>query len=338
MYMDYKNKYLKYKSKYLNLKGGGLLEDILKKHGITDLNTEIPGDLVNELNQFFKLTTWKNLLNTQDSSNMNNIIDTYFEKSKIPHVIIPTLPEVIIPTVILPNLEDPLSDIRNIYITGQLTERKYKINMTHILFQHNNLSNDKYNVYGLYYHDATIPDLIQFNMIKDILIEKVRTSMEEDKTKELSKKEIEINKKKYEKLLNDVNSTEFVKTSRYFRVGDLILYKFNNRKNFMYISHFNTWNLESGTGLKMLCTSLLFFYNKFPELEIHLTSGSVDVSEKFYKKIGFETSEDVSDYFLKNILQLIHNKCKYCSDDVKLILQNNDEFLFSSEEMIELII
>ena len=318
------------------------------KHGITDLNTKIPSDLVNELNQFFKLITWKNLLNTQDSSNMNNIIDTYFEKSKIPHVIIPILPEVIIsilpkviiPTVIFPNLEDPLSDIRNIYLSRELTERKYKINMTHILFQHqyNNITKGRYNVYGLYYHDATSPDLKQFNMIKNILIEKEHTRIEEDNTKQLSNEKKEINEKKYEKLLNDVNSPEFEKTSRYFRVGDLILHKSQIRENSMYISDFNTWNLESGTGLKMLCTSLLFFYNKFPKLEIDLISVCDVVSNNFYKKIGFETSETDSEcYLLKNILPLIHDKCKYCSDDVKLILQNDGKFLETSKEMISLI-
>lgn len=328
--MDYKNKYLKYKSKYVSLKGGSYFEEMLAKHGITDLNNKIPDEIVDELNRFFTLTTWNNLLEIQDPSKINKIIDTYFNKSKIPHVIIPT--------VILPNLEDPLSDIRNIYDTRQLTERKYKINMTHILFQHNNIQKDRYNVYGLYYHDATFPDLKQFNMIKDILIEKGCTSIEEDKTKKLSNEKIAINKKKYEKLFNDVNSPEFITISRYFRVGDLILHNnYHTRKNSMYISHFNTWNLESGTGLKMLCTSLLFFYNKFPELEIHLISGSDYVSEKFYNKIGFEPSGTDSEYSLKNILPLIRDKCKYCSDDVKLILQNNDEFLSSSEEMIELI-
>lgn len=34
---------------------------------------------------------------------------------------------------------------------------------------------------------------------------------------------------------------------------------------------------------------------------------------------------------------MIHDKCKYCSDDVKLILQNDGKFLETSKEMISLI-
>jgi len=70
--MDYKNKYLKYKNKYLNLKGGGLLQETLSKHGITELNKEIPQEL-------FKSLTWeKLLLITQDPKLMNNVIDNFF--------------------------------------------------------------------------------------------------------------------------------------------------------------------------------------------------------------------------------------------------------------------
>jgi hypothetical protein len=332
--MDYKNKYLKYKNKYLNLKGGGTFEDILKKHGITELNNNIPEELVNDLNQFFTLTTWDDLLEIQDSFKINNIIDTYFEKSKIPRVIIPTLPEVIIPTlpeviiptVILPNYLDDMYNLANSFFGTPKTKR-IPIKMTHILFKKYDDCN--YHVYGLYYHDYTSPDFEQIKMLETLLLDKyeryIRTNIDKIKIKT------------FQNSLNDIKKPTFWETSKFFILGYLI---FEKKKSTVDIWALDAWHLVKTSGLKMLCTTLLFFYEKYPNLQITLESGGTDVSNKFYKPLGFEnnpSSQDESLLILKDILPLIHEKCEYCSDDVKLILQNNDDFLHSSEDMIKII-
>ena len=322
--MDYKNKYLKYKNKYLNLKGGAF-EDILKKHGITELNNKIPKELVNDLNQFFTLTTWNDLLEIQDSSKINNIIDTYFEKSKIPRVIIPTLPEVIIPEVIIPNYMDDMYDLANSFF-GTLKTKRIPIKMTHILFKK---YDDDYHVYGLYYHDHTSHDSEQIKMLTPLLLDKYN--------RYISTNIDEIKIKTFQNSLNDIKNLTFWETSKFFILGYLI---FEKNETTVTIWSLDAWHLVKTSGLKMLCTTLLFFYKKYPKLHITLESGGTDVSNKFYKPLGFENNPSLQDeslLILKDILPLIHDKCKYCSDDVKLILQNNDDFLRSSEEMIDII-
>ena len=331
--MDYKNKYLKYKNKYLNLKGGGLLEDILKKHGITDLNTEIPGDLVNELNQFFKLTTWKNLLNTQDSSNMNNIIDTYFNMPKstkseeiipLKSQVIPRIPEVIIPTVSLPDSFSDIYNLANGYL-GAIKSERTPIKMTHILFKK---KNDQYNVYGLYYHDHNIQDLIQIEMLQ-MLIKKRYTRLIQYKTNQnFPEEEIE----PYRKTLTDVLNSDFWKTSKFFILGSLI---FDKSVSTIRITHFDAWNLVKTSGLKMLCTILWLFKN-VENLKISLKPGTVEVFNKFYKPLGFK--DEKTEVCLDDIKNLI-KPCEELSDDniVKLILTNNNNFINSSDDMIKLI-
>lgn len=73
----------------------------------------------------------------------------------------------------------------------------------------------------------------------------------------------------------------------------------------MIINHFNTWYLESGSGLKMLCTILFILYLKFKNLKIKLVPGTKEVFTKFYEKIGFKYE---SKYFvvLEDIIPLIH--------------------------------
>ena len=203
--------------------------------------------------------------------------------------------------------------------------------MTHILF----IKKDNYySVRGLYYHDKNNPIPEQIKMIKELIIEKCNKNIEYKKRHKLPEDEIS----NLQTIINNINSDKFWEdTSRYYIVGEL---DFRCSDIEMNISSFNTLNLEKGSGLKMLCTTLLFFYEKYPNLHITLESGGTDVSNKFYKPLGFENNPSLQDeslLILKDILPLIHDKCKYCSDDVKLILQNNDDFLGSSEEMINII-
>jgi hypothetical protein len=107
----------------------------------------------------------------------------------------------------------------------------------------------------------------------------------------------------------------------------------------MILEVINTLNLEKASGIKLLCTILyIFFYDKFPDLEISLEADNVEVFNKFYKKLGFTKKKSTSlSCFMKGITDLIHNKCIYCSQDVKLIILNDNEYIEEIEDMKALI-
>ena len=342
--IDYKKKYLKYKNKYSNLIGGNPLITYLNSNGITDLTTIMPKDIfsdnymyINQLKKYYRLIVWNDLLslrlNDSEYTRLIETLNTYFNKSETirletirPETIRPEIiiPEIIIPEIPLPSMYDSLSDIRNSTLS-KLTEKKYNIYMTHILFKkYDNI----YNVFGLYYHNTFDPNERQISMIKELIIERATTTIIRKRNMGFPEDELE----KYKKTIYDVNSPEFWETSRYFMVGEL---HFKSHENDMKIDQFNTWNLEKGSGLKMLCTSLCFFYEKFPRLQIKLTAGNVEVFNNFYKKLGFKLGNSFA--VLKDIMPLIYEKCKYCSEDVKLIIKNKDEFISSSEEIKDLI-
>ena len=349
--MDYKNKYLKYKNKYLNLKGGGLLQDTLEKHGIVDLNTKIPEYLLNTFKKsnvfhsipLFKHQIWKSLLSinlTIDDCNwLIKNIDMYFASLKklteIPPLpeeikpieqVMPRIPEVIIPDrdVQLPNVFSDIYNLANGEL-GNINSERTPIKMTHILFKK---YDDIYHVYGLYYHDCDIKDLTQIGMLK-MLLEKRYTGWIQSKTKlNFPKEDIE----PYHKTLTDVLKPEFWETSKFFILGSLIFKKSVSTINIM---QFEAWNLVKTSGLKMLCTILWLFKN-VKNLKISLKPGTVAVFEKFYKPLGFKVEEpEVSLDDIKNLFK----PCEGLADDniVKLILLNNNEYIESSDKMIKLI-
>ena len=194
--------------------------------------------------------------------------------------------------------------------------------MTHILFiknekgEYDNNVYNEYDVYGLYYHNNLKPNKEQIQMITQI------TQINENASPQ---------SKRYNK--NNINSKNFWDESRYFIVGEL---NFVIKNNIMFINHFNTWYLESGSGLKMLCTILFILYLKFKNLKIKLVPGTIDVFTKFYEKIGFKYENK---YFvvLEDIIPLINEKCIYCSKDVKLIVKNYKTNVENLENMIQII-
>ena len=351
------------------------LSNILTKHNI-NLDDNIPNPNAADTNTYFfvikklyTLLTWRSLLvpihTDVEYKNLFNSIEVYLDKynSSKSEVIIPTLPEikplnlqatpkipekinysnkypiqlpdVIIPDVIIPDdelpiINDPIYDIRHGYVSGK-HKREYSIYMTHILFKK---KDGNYMVWGLYYHDKSNPIPEQIKMIKELITEKCNKNIEYKKTHKFPEDEIS----NLQTIINNINSDKFWKdTSRYYIVGELV---FRCSDIEMNISSFNTLNLEKGSGLKMLCTTLLFFYKKYPKLHIMLESGGVDVTNKFYKPLGFKydtLSRGKDLLILNDILPLIQEKCKYCSEDVKLILKNNNEYIDSSEKMIKLI-
>ena len=347
------------------------LSNILTKHNI-NLDDNIPNPNAADTNTYFfvikklyTLLTWRSLLvyihKDFEYENLFTSIEEYLDKynSSKSEVIIPTLPEikpmklqatpkipekinysniypiqlpdVIIPSDKLPEIYDPIYDIRHGSVSAE-HKRKYSIYMTHLLFKK---KDGNYMVWGLYYHDKSNPIPEQIKMIKELITEKCNKNIEYKKTHKLPEDEIS----NLQTIINNINSDKFWKdTSRYYIVGELVFRCSNIEMN---ISSFNTLNLEKGSGLKMLCTTLLFFYKKYPKLHIMLESGGYDVTNKFYKPLGFEDDKlslrEGHLLILNDILPLIQEKCKYCSEDVKLILKNNNEFIDSSEKMIELI-
>ena len=221
---------------------------------------------------------------------------------------------------------DDMYDLANSFF-GTLKTKRIPIKMTHILFKKYDVRN--YHVYGLYYHDHTSHDSEQIKMLTPLLLDKYN--------RYISTNIDEIKIKTFQNSLNDIKNLTFWETSKFFILGYLI---FEKNETTVTIWSLDAWHLVKTSGLKMLCTTLLFFYKKYPKLHITLESGGTDVSNKFYKPLGFENNPSLQDeslLILKDILPLIHDKCKYCSDDVKLILQNNDALLGSSEEMINII-
>jgi hypothetical protein len=215
--MNYSQKYLKYKKKYLILKGGNYLNNYLNTKAIYNFDEPIPENILNSkkdhhiipgLKEIFILNTWNDFLNLKFTeygiSKIIEELDEFFY-IKIPNVIIPNETEISLGY-------RPLLDIGGSNYDTSENQTRYSVKMTHILFYH--FPGPMFQFFSLYYHDCNHPDELYINMIKEYISDKYTKLIVNRKEMGFADDNPKIIE--YNKYIQDINSTEFWSTSKYF--------------------------------------------------------------------------------------------------------------------------
>jgi hypothetical protein len=306
--MNYKSKYIKYKKKYLKLKGGfssttNITNPDIAYHDESKLLTETTKQIDNDN---LEIDEAKMLLNT--------------------------IPEIVIPDIIIPSYKYQSNLITNIYEyyhNYDINVREFEIDLTHFVFRVTKENQKNIITFlGLYYHDCKNPDSNNIHIIKKSLSHKFEEIIHNLESIGHSTAEVEAK-------LTIINSEEFWSKSNFFYIGKILC---NLSENNLAIVELYGLLLKKGYGHIMLCTLLnIFFSNvKFTNLNINLFSATDAVAEKFYTKIGFNC--DFFNMCNSNINTLIQYCAGKCDSNIKLILEDDDGYYTDLDDFLSKLI
>ena len=300
--MNYLYKYLKYKNKYLFLKNqhsGSVfsnlqlssIETFLMSKGIDNFSDTVPKKLLDQPflqnnSRYFNLSTWNAIIKFNQTlrrsqefdlrTNINRYFDTLSDVvpiAKLPEnltdvVPIAKLPEIIIPTENLTftfpysNIDDFDLSVQTSVYDERIGSREYEFKFTHLLLEKH--PRNGYVLSALLYYT---PDITNKENIRQILkkyyTKEIDDCIDEENVSLLTNK------------LKQIESSDFLTTPKYVRVGQLYFYKVAPTS--IIIDHIDAWIMKPGSGLQMICSLLTIFLPGFNT--IHLTPGSIAVTK-----------------------------------------------------------